>query len=93
MLCSVTLTKEQQFRKTYLVYMRPVIRDKLTPIEAEVRYSLPEHSEREFRRRFKRLLPPVLGSETPTKSDVIIIQKNCGPDNICIPDMQLQAKS
>ena len=69
--------------------MRPVIRDKLTPIEAEVRYSLRDLSA--TRTRTRRSLPPVLGTDTPTKSDSIVIQKNCGPDNICVPDMQITA--
>ena len=72
--------------------MRPLIRDKLTPIEAEVRYSLKEVSEAQ-RRRNPRSLPPVIGTTTPTKSDFLNIQKNCGRDNICVPDMQLTAQT
>lgn len=84
------LVKGQRACRTYTVYVRPLIRDKLTPIESEVRYSLRENPD--ARRRNRRSLPPVLGAETPSKSDVIVIQKNCGPDNICIPDMQVSAR-
>ena len=85
------LVKGQRSCRTYTVYVRPLIRDKLTPIESEVRYSLRESPD--ARRRNRRALPPVLGAETPSKTDVIVIQKNCGPDNTCIPDMQVTAKT
>jgi len=88
-----SLVKGQRFCRTHTVYVRPLIRDKLTPIEAEVRYSLNEQQPDAVRRRNRRQLAPVLGADTPTKSDVIVIQKNCGPDNVCIPDMQVTAKT
>jgi len=87
-----SLTKGSLTCRTHIVYMRPLIRDKLTPIEAEVRYSLKEVSEAQ-RRRNPRSLPPVIGTTTPTKSDFLNIQKNCGRDNICVPDMQLTAQT
>ncbi|XP_057369878.1 integrin alpha-PS2-like isoform X1 [Daphnia carinata] len=89
------LVKGQRACRTYMVYVRPLIRDKLTPIESEVRYSLREvsaDSRRTGGQRTRRSLPPVLGAEAPSKTDVIVIQKNCGPDNICIPDMQVTYK-
>ncbi|EFX79732.1 hypothetical protein DAPPUDRAFT_304328 [Daphnia pulex] len=92
------LAKGQRACRTYTVYVRPLIRDKLTPIESEVRYSLREVTD--TRRggatqagRSRRSLPPVLGAEAPSKTDVIVIQKNCGPDNICVPDMQVTYKA
>jgi hypothetical protein len=83
-----SLVKGQRFCRTHTVYVRPLIRDKLTPIEAEVRYSLNEQPDA-VRRRNRRQLAPVLGADTPTKSDVIVIQKNCGSDNVCVPDLQI----
>ena len=95
---TATLNKGQRFCKSHIVYVRPLIRDKLTPIEAEVRYSLRDQSQDvasldTTRRRGRRSLPPVLGADSPTKSDVLQIQKNCGADNVCVPDMQLTAKA
>lgn len=90
---TVTLNKGQRFCKSHIVYVRPLIRDKLTPIEAEVRYSLRDNQQQDIRRRNRRSLPPVLGADSPTKSDVLVIQKNCGADNVCVPDMQLTAKT
>ena len=86
------LVKGQEYCQSHMVYIRPLVRDKLTPIESEVRYSLKESTD-VSRRRNRRALPPVLGADTPTKSDVIHIQKNCGLDNVCIPDMQVTAKT
>lgn len=86
-----SLSKGQRYCRTHTVYVRPLVRDKLTPMESEVRYSLREPADA-ARRRSRRALPPVLGADTPTKSDVLVIQKNCGPDNVCIPDMQVTAK-
>lgn len=85
------LSKGQRSCRTYTVYVRPLIRDKLTPIESEVRYSLRETAD--IRRRNRRALPPVLGADAPSKTDVIVIQKNCGQDNTCIPDMQVTTKT
>jgi hypothetical protein len=92
------LAKGQRACRTYTVYVRPLIRDNLTPIESEVRYSLREVTD--TRRggavqagRSRRSLPPVLGADAPSKTDVIVIQKNCGPDNICVPDMQVTYKA
>jgi hypothetical protein len=92
------LVKGQRACRTYTVYIRPLIRDKLTPIESEVRYSLREVTDTRRggavqSQRTRRSLPPVLGAEAPSKTDVIVIQKNCGPDNICVPDMQVTYKA
>ena len=44
------------------------------------------------RRRVTRSLVPVLDqSRDAIRRDSINIQKNCGPDNICIPDLKLSA--
>jgi hypothetical protein len=42
------------------------------------------------RRRVTRSLVPVLDqSKDSVRRDSISIQKNCGPDNTCIPDLKL----
>ena len=66
---------------------QPNIRDKLTSLEATVTYSLPE-----MKRKDPDSLTPVL---KPTEDaglitrDTINIQKDCGGDNVCIPDLQI----
>lgn len=71
--------------------MTPSIRDKLTSLDAEMRMSLDEERVPDNRRRDPRMpLRPVLGTTTSRK-DTLSIRKNCGPENICIPDLQLSA--
>ena len=87
---------DQRQCQTRTVYVRPVIRDKLTPIEAEVRYSLRQPSAAaaaEIRRRNRRQLPPVLGTDAPSVSDLLRIRNNCGQDSVCIPDMRVSARA
>lgn len=75
------------------VYVTPNIRDKLTSLDAEMRMSLEEERIPDNRRRDPRMpLRPVLGATTSRK-DTLSIRKNCGPDNICIPNLQLNVKS
>lgn len=44
-------------------------------------------------RQKRAVLEPVIDQNRGTvQRDSINIQKNCGPDNICIPDLRLEAK-
>lgn len=73
--------------------MTPNIRDKLTSLDAEMRMSLEEERIPDNRRRDPRMpLRPVLGATTSRK-DTLSIRKNCGSDNICVPDLQLSVRS
>jgi hypothetical protein len=75
-----------------MFYLQSGIRDKLTPLEAEMRYTLRTDSGATVasRRRVTRSLIPVLDqSQDSVRHDSISIQKNCGPDNNCIPDLKL----
>ncbi|XP_017775608.1 PREDICTED: integrin alpha-PS2-like, partial [Nicrophorus vespilloides] len=73
------------------------IKDKLTPLEAEIRYSMKEsrHFQQSFQRRDpKSVLLPILDLNVPpVRKDSISIHKNCGRDNVCIPDLRLIANS
>lgn len=73
--------------------MQPNIRDKLTSLEAEMRYSLRDsnyYHSTTTRQRLPRSLTPVLDLNEPlVRKDSVTIQKNCGKDNICIPDLKL----
>ncbi|KAK3912027.1 Integrin alpha-PS2, partial [Frankliniella fusca] len=84
---TVRLDKNVLFQKSMFVYIKPDLRDKLTPLDAEMRYSMQP-------RRTSSSLPPILDQDAPpVQRDSISIQKNCGRDNVCIPDLQLIASS
>ncbi|XP_017880871.1 integrin alpha-PS2 isoform X2 [Ceratina calcarata] len=90
---TIIVEKDQQFCRTVQVYVTPNIRDKLTSLDAEMRMSLDEERYEDNRARDPKIgLRPVLGSTTSRK-DSLSIRKNCGPDNVCIPDLQMSVTS
>lgn len=86
-----------QICRTKKVYVMSDIRDKLTPLEAEVKYHLTEdraRAEAYGRRDPNSFLTPTLDlNAPPSKKDSISIQKNCGSDNVCIPNLAIRADS
>ncbi|XP_026747771.1 integrin alpha-PS2 isoform X3 [Trichoplusia ni] len=79
------LTQGQQECKDITVYLDEEIRDKLTPIEVKMSYDLVNQPS-------GNIVPPVLDqTRSIVHADSLNIQKNCGPDNICIPDLRMAA--
>lgn len=77
------------------VYIVDNIRDKLTPLEVEMKFNLRSTGANvpSLTRKRRSVLEPVLDQNKGTvQRDSINIQKNCGPDNICIPDLRLNVK-
>lgn len=77
------------------VYIVDNIRDKLTPLEVEMKFNLRDTGANvpSLTRKRRSVLEPVLDQNKGTvQRDSINIQKNCGPDNICIPDLRLNVK-
>ena len=69
---------------------QPNVRDKLTGLEAQLSCQLPEHDPGH------QSLSPVLSVQDRAESgagvsskDTVNIQKDCGEDNICIPDLKI----
>lgn len=84
----VRLEKEIDDCRTHRVYVTSSLTDKLTPMSAEVSFTLVEEASR--RRRYRRSLAPILNQRQKlTLSDSLTIQKNCGRDNVCYPDLIL----
>ncbi|KAJ8967511.1 hypothetical protein NQ314_002826 [Rhamnusium bicolor] len=78
------------------VYIKNDIRDKLTPLEAEVKYFLMDDASayQHRPRNPQSQLRPVLDlNSPPSRKDAISVQKNCGNDNICIPDLHVNVTS
>lgn len=77
------------------VYIAEGIRDKLTPLEVEMKYDMRKQLplSAPHVRRPRSVLEPVLDhNQDLVQKDSINIQKNCGPDNECIPDLSLEVK-
>ncbi|XP_065075351.1 integrin alpha-PS2 isoform X2 [Ochlerotatus camptorhynchus] len=87
---SIRLYRGKLECKSERVYIGENIRDKITPLEVEMKYNLRQSSYSTQRRR-RAAVEPVLDQNRGTvQKDSINIQKNCGPDNVCIPDLRLQ---
>ncbi|XP_046389663.1 integrin alpha-PS2 isoform X2 [Ischnura elegans] len=87
---TIRLDKGALLCRNIKVYIKPNIRDKLTPIEAELKYSIKKESGAVPASRRRRYLPAILDENAPpSQKDSISIQKNCGKDNICIPDLTM----
>lgn len=92
---TMRLYRGKQECKVDKVYISEGIRDKLTPLEVEMRYNLREattsYSSSAVPRRKRGALDPILDQNRGTlQKDSINIQKNCGPDNLCIPDLKME---
>lgn len=91
---SMRLSRGKMECRSEKVYIIENIKDKLTPLEVEMRYDLRSQTPpgpTVVRRR--RDLEPVLDHNLGlVQRDSINIQKNCGPDNECIPDIRLEVK-
>lgn len=84
--------------RTEAVYVADGIRDKLTPLEVEMKYNIRQtttaYTASTVSRRRRATLDPVLDENRGTvQRDSINIMKNCGRDNICIPDLRLDVKT
>ncbi|XP_064614600.1 integrin alpha pat-2-like [Liolophura sinensis] len=81
--------KYQKWCKTFTAFLRPDFRDLLTPIAMEFKYELIQRKDP----RKERLIPILdMYSPNPIKTQAQIL-KNCGEDNICIPDLALFAET
>ena len=83
---TISLLKDREFKETFKVYLPgSQIHDKLTSLEVQLRYALGSNVA------VGPGLPPVLGHGEHLVTDSINIQKECGGDNICIPDLSIQS--
>ncbi|KAL3124105.1 hypothetical protein niasHT_004694 [Heterodera trifolii] len=81
----VALSKGREVCETYDVYVPDTIRDKISPIILSMNYSLVEKGGAGV------LEPAVDTTEGAQMETELVIEKNCGEDNICVPDLHVQA--
>ena len=95
---TMRLSRGKEECRQELVYVADGVRDKLTAIEVEMKYSIRQatttYTASNVSRRRRTALEPVLDENRGTvQRDSINIMKNCGKDNICIPDLKLDVKT
>lgn len=91
---SINLAYGKVFCRNETVYLADNVQDKLTPLEVESRYNLHSYSRpAPLVRQKRQILEPVIDQNREiVQRDAINIQKNCGADNICEPDLRLEIK-
>lgn len=73
---------------SFTVYISEVLRDKLNPIKVELDYEIVSNQIDSIGAPV-----PVLNQFVSQRMEKnVTIKKNCGRDNVCIPDLQLQVK-
>jgi len=86
---TISMLKDREFKETFKVYLLgSKIHDKLTSLDIQMRYSL---SSKALASTTGGLIP-VLGHGDHLATDSLNIQKECGADNICIPNLSIQTK-
>lgn len=88
---SSMLTKDSIKCNSFKAYLTSQIRDKLTPLKIDIDYNLADTGETYDYTTSQPKLKPVLNKLTGGNkmSKTASIQKNCGPDNVCVPDLKL----
>lgn len=89
-----TLTKDVQQCRSFKAYIMRQIRDKLTPFKIDIDYNLAELPE--LPAGSNKLRPVLAKANQPSAnkmSKVAMIQRNCGPDNVCLPDLKLNMEA
>lgn len=93
-----TLTKDVQQCRSFKAYIMRQIRDKLTPFKIDIDYNLAgdhpqaagdQHEPVAGQTRLRPVLSKAPGKPMNQMSRTAMIQRNCGPDNICVPDLKL----
>jgi len=87
----VSLLKDRGWSENFKVYLPGTsIDDKLTGLDVQARYSLAATQEVAGGGGGSELLP-VLAHGDHLAADTLNIQKECGADNICIPNLSIKA--
>uniref|UniRef100_A0A182T053 Uncharacterized protein n=1 Tax=Anopheles maculatus TaxID=74869 RepID=A0A182T053_9DIPT len=90
---SMRLTRDKLECRSDTVYVADNIRDKITPLEVEMAYRLRQNTQNRQRRPRANVEPVLDHNRGTVQRDTINIQKNCGPDNVCVPDLRMEVKS
>lgn len=87
---TTVITKDINKCQSFKAYLIKQVRDKLTALKIDIDYNLADTGEVYDYTTSAPKLKPILNRSTPNKiSRVATIQKNCGYDNVCVPDLKL----
>lgn len=85
---TLQLTKGREHCESYDIYVPDTIRDKISPIVISVNYTYVEKGSVRGGG-----LEPAVDTTLPTSFETeLVVEKDCGDDNVCIPDLQISAK-
>ena len=85
---TISMIKDREFKDRFKVYlMGSKIHDKLTSLDIQMKYSLAESGGLPTG---STDLTPVLAHGDHMVSDSLSIQKDCGSDSICIPNLSVK---
>uniref|UniRef100_A0AC34PUH9 Integrin alpha-2 domain-containing protein n=1 Tax=Panagrolaimus sp. JU765 TaxID=591449 RepID=A0AC34PUH9_9BILA len=83
---TITMNKNREFCENYDIFVPDTIRDKISPIVVSVNYTYVE------KRLSGDALEPAIDTTLPqTFTTELVIEKDCGEDNVCVPDLQMVA--
>jgi hypothetical protein len=86
----VSLLKDRSWSESFKVYLPgSSIDDKLTGLDVQARYALAAGQQQQQEGVGGDLMP-VLAHGDHLAADTLNIQKECGPDNICIPNLSIK---
>lgn len=84
---TIQLNKGREQCESYDVYVPDTIRDKLSPIVISVNYTYVERGSRHGE------LEPAVDTTLPQSFETeLTIEKDCGDDNVCVPDLKIFAQ-
>ena len=87
---TISMTKDREFKDRFKVYLQgSKIYDKLTSLDIQMKYSL---SESGALPAGSSGLTPALAHGDHTVSDSLSIQKDCGQDSICVPNLSVKTQ-
>lgn len=85
------LKKGKKLCKWSYIYLLPNVRDKLSPLEVQMTYGINPSSEESMTNNDSDDLLPIIDPRQNLRAltDAASILKDCGLDNICIPNLKV----
>ena len=86
---TISMLKDREWKESFKVYLlESQIYDKLTSLDIQMKYSLDDTVQVVSGSG----LTPVLAHGDHLETDSLSIQKECGNDNICIPNLSISTQ-